>query len=108
MTPRDLQSWFDEIEERAWGAAAERDMGRRFYPADAALQWVADAESALYQVFPDRHPIRMQWAERLAQANGQAWLIREDERMEALRAVFRSEGAVTFWDAELMRRSWDS
>lgn len=90
MSPNDLLHWFDEIEKRGLGSPSDDGMGQEFYSPETALRWVADAESALHQVFPPEHPVRKQWAERLAGAKGQEWLVRETARVDALRAIFSS------------------
>lgn len=91
MRPSDAAAWFEEVSSRALGAVGEDDGGgTTYYPAASALEWVADAESAIEQVFPERHAIRRQWTERLSGAKGNEWQVRDSARIDALRAIFRS------------------
>lgn len=90
MKPADLLAWFEELDARSLGAPVDEGFTYNCYPADLSLQWVADAESALQQVFPERHPIRKQWGERLAGTRGNGWDVRRASMIDALRAIFRS------------------
>ncbi len=88
VNANDLQAWFDAIETRV--VAAYSQDPKRYYDIESSVQWVADAESALEQVFLESHAIRKQWATHLDRTASRPWDRAQRITMDSLRAIFRS------------------
>ncbi len=58
MTEAELKTWFDEIEKRL--PREEFQVARSVTPA--AVQFIADAESAMRSAFPHGHTLLAQWS----------------------------------------------
>jgi len=90
MKPTDILTWFAEINDRPRGTVTTDRYADTspHYPAEQTHEWIADAESALQQVFRDGHAIRKQWVERLAHTEGRSFRITHRDVVDALRAIF--------------------
>ena len=63
MKREDIQAWFESLLARAGALPGNRGHdGRTLLLEGPAQEWATEAQTALYSVLPESHPVREQWA----------------------------------------------